>query len=71
MNEESKKSNKPESNYQEPQPKGKVDKGEKAVKKPEDEVYTKEKAEAKAKDPAKAKEQSEQPVHPVKEAPKD
>ncbi|WP_113653695.1 hypothetical protein [Pedobacter namyangjuensis] len=71
MNKEQKKSDKPESNFQEPQPKGKVDKGEKAVKKPEDEVYNKDKAEAKTKNPAKEKEQSEQPVHPVKKAPKD
>ncbi|RZK44216.1 MAG: hypothetical protein EOO90_00715 [Pedobacter sp.] len=63
--EENKKSEKP-SNYQEPQPKGKVDKGEKAVKKPEDKVYKKETAMAKTINPAKQKETSEQPVHPVK-----
>jgi hypothetical protein len=63
--EEHKKSEKP-SNYLEPQPKGKVDKGEKAVKKLEDKVYKNTPAEAKTKNPAKQKENSEQPVHPVK-----
>ncbi len=64
--EEHKKSEKP-SNYLEPQPKGKVDKGDKAIKKPEDKVYKKEPAMAKTKNPAKQKENSEQPVHPVKQ----
>lgn len=63
--EEHKKSEKP-SNYLEPQPKGKVDKGEKAVKKQEDKVYKNEPALAKTKNPAKQKENSEQPVHSVK-----
>lgn len=54
------------SNYREIQPKGKVDEGEKAVKKPEDEIYQKKPATAKAKNPAKTKEASEQPVHSVK-----
>jgi hypothetical protein len=63
--EEHKKSEKP-SNYLEPQPKGKVDKGEKAVKKLEDKVYKNTPAMAKTKNPAKQKENSEQPVHPVK-----
>lgn len=63
--EENKKSDQP-SNYLEPQPKGKVDKGDKAVKKPEDEVYRKESAMAKTKNPAKEKENSEQPVNAVK-----
>lgn len=63
--EKNKKSDKP-SNYQEPQPKGKVDKGEKVVKKPEDKVYKGTPAMAKTKNPAKEKENSEQPVHPVK-----
>lgn len=63
--EENKKSEKP-SNYLEPQPKGKVDKGDKAVKKPEDKVYKKESAMAKTKNPAIQKENSEQPVHSVK-----
>lgn len=69
--EENKKSNKPASNYLEPQPKGKVDKGDKAVKKLEDSVYKKEPATLKTKNPAKHREESEQPVHPVKKAPKD
>ena len=63
--EENKKSNKP-NNYLEPQPKGKVDKGDKAVKKAEDKVYKKDSAMAKTKNPAKQKENSEQPVHSVK-----
>ena len=63
--EKNKKSEKP-SNYQEPQPKGKVDEGNKVVKKPEDKVYTKDAAMAKTKNPAKQKENSEQPVHPIK-----
>ena len=62
--EENKKSNKP-SNYLEPQPKGKVDKGDKAVKKAEDKVYKKDAAMAKTKNPAIQKENSEQPVHPI------
>lgn len=69
--EENKKSSKPASNFLEPQPKGKVDEGEKAVKKPEDKVYHKEPAIAKTANPAKAKEESEQPVHAVKNPPKD
>ncbi|MES2653670.1 MAG: hypothetical protein V4663_18165 [Bacteroidota bacterium] len=44
----------------------KVDKGDKAVKKPEDKVYKRESAMAKTKNPAKQKENSEQPVHSVK-----
>lgn len=67
MNKEiKKKSEKASSNFLEPQPKGKVDQGEKAVKKPEDKVYKKEPALAKTKNPAKQKENSEQPVHVVK-----
>ncbi|MES2448140.1 MAG: hypothetical protein V4546_13220 [Bacteroidota bacterium] len=67
MNKEVKKtSEKASSNFEEPQPKGKVDQGEKAVKKPEDEVYNQEPAKAKTENPAKAKENSEQPVHSVK-----
>ena len=64
--EENKKSNNPESNFLEPQPSGKVDKGNKAVKKTEDKVYKKEPATAKTKNPAERKENSEQPVHSVK-----
>ena len=66
MNKETKKADNPKSNYQEPQPQGKVDKGNKAVKKEEDEVYKEDSATAKAKNPAKTKENSEQPVHSVK-----
>lgn len=67
MNKEvKKKSEKASSNFLEPQPKGKVDAGEKAVKKPEDKVYTEEPATAKTKNPAQQKENSEQPVHSVK-----
>lgn len=70
MNKEAvKKSNKPESNFQEPQPKGKVPKGDQAVKKPEDKVYKEKPATSKAKNPAKQREESEQPVHPIKKAP--
>lgn len=68
--EENKKSEKPASNYLEPQPKGKVDKGNKAVKKTEDTVYKKEAATVKDKNPAKRREESEQPVHPIKKEPK-
>ena len=64
--EENKKREKAGSNYLEPQPKGKVDKGDKVVKKKEDKVYKKEPALAKTKNPAMQKENSEQPVHSVK-----
>jgi hypothetical protein len=67
-NEVKKKSEKASSNFLEPQPKGKVDKGNKAVKKEEDKVYKKEPAMAKTKDPAAQKERSEQPVHPIQKA---
>lgn len=70
MNSETKKKNdKPSSNYREEVPKGKVPAGDKAVKKTEDKDYQQE--EAHFKNPAKQREQSEQPVHPVKKAPKD
>lgn len=65
-NETKKKSEKASSNFLEPQPKGKVDKGDKAVKKTEDKVYKKDAAMAKTKSPAQQKENSEQPVHSVK-----
>lgn len=69
MNSEQKKtSEKPSSNFKEEIPKGKVPAGDKAVKKPEDKDYQEE--EAHFKNPAKQREQSEQPVHPVKKAPK-
>jgi hypothetical protein len=64
MNKEVKKKNdKASSNFLEPQPEGKVDKGNKAVKKAEDKVYKEQPAVAKAKNPAERKENSEQPVH--------
>lgn len=72
MNKESvKKSNKPVSNFQEPQPKGKVPRGEQAVKKPEDKVYHEKPALSKSKNPAKQREEGEQPVHPINKAPKE
>jgi len=70
MNSEPKKKNdKPSSNYKEEIPKDKVPAGDKAVKKPEDKDYTEE--EPQFKDPAAQREKSEQPVEPVKKAPKD
>ncbi len=70
MNEEHKKKNdKPSSNFEEVTPKGKVDKGEKAVKKPEDKDYTKD--EATSKKSPKQKEREEQPVDPIKTPPKE
>ncbi|EDM34278.1 hypothetical protein PBAL39_12458 [Pedobacter sp. BAL39] len=70
MNSEPKKKNdKPSSNYKEEIPEDKVPAGDKAVKKPEDKDYTEE--EPHFKDPAKQREKSEQPVDPVKKAPKD
>lgn len=69
MNTEPKKKNeKPSSNFEEPTPEGKVDQGDKAVKQPEDKDYTKEKPAFK--DPAKQREREEQPVNPIKQAPK-
>jgi len=65
-NEPKKKNEKASSNFLEPQPKGKVDKGNKAVKKQEDKVYQEKPATAKTKNPAERKENSEQPVHSVK-----
>jgi len=70
MNSAAKKTNeKPSSNYREEVPKGKVPEGDKAVKQPEDKDYNEE--EAGFKNPAKQREQSEQPVNPIKKAPKD
>ena len=63
MNKEKNKKSDQSSNYLEPQPKGKVDEGDKAVKKPEDKVYKRESAMAKTQNPAKQRENSEQPVH--------
>ncbi|MDR6783452.1 hypothetical protein ABIE26_000060 [Pedobacter africanus] len=69
MNSERKKKNEqPGSNYLEETPKGKVPAGNKTVKKAEDKDYRRE--EANFKNPAKKREESEQPVHPVKKAPK-
>lgn len=64
-----KTTDKPGSNYREEVPKGKVPEGDKAVKQPEDKDYTEE--EAHFKNPAKQREKSEQPVDPVKKAPKE
>lgn len=70
MNSEAKKkSDIPGSNYEEEIPKDKVPEGDKVVKKPEDKDYQKE--EADFKNPAKQREEGEQPVHPVKKAPKE
>jgi hypothetical protein len=66
-NEPKQKNEKPSSNFEEPIPKGKVDEGEKAVKKPEDKDYNQEDADFK--DPAKQRERGEQPVDPIKKAP--
>lgn len=69
MNKEVKKKNeKASSNFLEPQPKGKVDEGNKAVKKAEDKQYKEKPATAKTKDPASQKERSEQPVHPIQKS---
>ncbi|RZM29393.1 MAG: hypothetical protein EOO88_05115 [Pedobacter sp.] len=70
MNSEPKKKNeRPSSNFREETPKGKVPAGDKAVKQPEDKTYTGE--EANFKNPAKKREESEQPVHSVKQPPKE
>lgn len=69
--EKNKKSNQPVSNYLETEPKEKVDLGNKAVVKAEDEVYHSNPAVPKTKNPAKVKEESEQPVHVIKDAPTD
>jgi len=64
-----KKNDSPSSNYREEIPQGKVPSGDKVVKQPEDKDYNQE--EADFKNPAKKREGSEQPVHPIKQAPKD
>jgi hypothetical protein len=64
-----KKSENPGSNYRAEIPKDKVPAGDKAVKKPEDKDYNRENANFK--NPAKKREESEQPVHPIKKAPKE
>ena len=67
MNEEQKEKNKkPSSNFEEIKPK--VDPGDKAVKKLEDKDYTEDEPEFK--NPAKQREREEQPVDPIKKAPK-
>lgn len=68
-NEPKRKSEKPGSNFREDIPKDKVPAGNKAVIKPEDKDYNRE--EAPFKNPAKKREESEQPVHPIKKAPKE
>ncbi|WP_276089082.1 hypothetical protein [Pedobacter sp. JY14-1] len=64
-----KKNEKPSSNYREEIPKGKIPEGDKAVKQPEDEVYKGK--EPHFNNPAERRETSEQPVHPVKNAPRE
>jgi len=64
-----KKNDNPSSNYREEIPKDKVPSGDKAVKQAEDKVYNQE--EADFKNPAKKREESEQPVHSVKQPPKE
>ena len=71
MSAEHKKSDTPGSNFQEPQPKGKVEEGNNVVKKTEDEVYKRTRSDSTYPDPAKYKENSEQPVHSIKNPPND
>jgi hypothetical protein len=66
-NEPKNKNEKPSSNFEETVPKGKVDEGNKAVKKPEDKDYQEENPDFK--DPARQREREEQPVDPIKKAP--
>ncbi|PST81909.1 hypothetical protein C7T94_17090 [Pedobacter yulinensis] len=69
MNKEAKKTtDKPGSNFEEIVPEGKVDKGDKVVKKPEDKDY--DGKEPKFDSSAKSHERGEQPVDPIKKAPK-
>ncbi|WP_285011379.1 hypothetical protein [Pedobacter faecalis] len=63
------KNEKPSSNYREEVPKGSVPADDQVVKKTEDEVYHADEPEFK--NPAKRKELGEQPVHPIKKAPRD
>ncbi|WP_443938330.1 hypothetical protein [Pedobacter sp. MW01-1-1] len=63
-----KKSDKPGSNYEEEVPKGREPVDHKTVRKPNDSTPNKA---PKSKNPAKTREQSEQPVHPIKDAPKE
>ena len=66
---ESKKSDAPGSNYQEPQPKGTVPEGDHVVKQPKDKLYVKQSSDSTYPDPSKYKENSEQPVYPIKSPP--
>lgn len=66
-NEQKKTTDKPGSNYQEIVPEGKVDKGNKVVKKAEDKDYDENEPELEG--PA-SREGEEQPVNPIKKAPK-
>lgn len=59
---------KPSNNIREKVFNNEIPKGNKAVKKPQDKVYKKE--EANFKHIATKREESEQPVHPIKEAPR-
>ncbi|MET4080104.1 hypothetical protein ABIB40_000044 [Pedobacter sp. UYP30] len=69
MTEPKKISDKPGSNYQEEHPKDSEPTDHKTVKKPEDKVYTKD--EPHYKNPAKQRENDEQPVHSIKDPPKE
>ena len=61
------KSNKPGSNYQEEVPKGREPVDHKTVRKENDSVPNKP---VRTNDPAQQRENEEQPVHPIKKAPK-
>ncbi|WP_293313073.1 hypothetical protein [Pedobacter sp. UBA5917] len=61
-------SDKPGSNYQEEVPKGRQPVDHKTVRKENDSVPNKA---PKTNNPAKQREQEEQPVHPIKKAPKE
>ena len=62
------KSDKPGSNYEKEIPKGREPVDHKTVRKPNDSLPNKP---PKAKNPAQQREQEEQPVHPIKKAPKE
>ncbi|MDN3586478.1 hypothetical protein QWY86_07375 [Pedobacter aquatilis] len=62
------KSDKPGSNYEEEVPKGREPIDNKTVRKPNDSSPQKP---AKTQNPAKQRENEEQPVHPIKKAPKE
>lgn len=67
MNSEKKEKNeKPSSNFEEISPKGKVDKGNKAVIKDKDLPPKADTTDVRINNPAKAREESEQPIHPIK-----